>query len=80
MRRSKAAPPAHHRRRVTLAMELGGWGGGGRRRKARCFWKPMLAAAGSKLAMDPVNSSSEGLKKQDDVAHSVQAFEAHIGI
>jgi hypothetical protein len=79
MRRSKAAPPAHHRRRVTLAMELGGWGGG-RRRKARCFWKPMLAAAGSKLAMDPVNSSSEGLKKQDDVAHSVQAFEAHIGI
>jgi hypothetical protein len=40
----------------------------------------MLAAAGSKLAMDPVNSSSEGLKKQDDVADSVQAFEAHIGI
>jgi hypothetical protein len=56
-----------------------GWGGG-RGRKARCFWKPMLAAAGSKLAMDPVNSSSEGLKKQDDVADSVQAFEAHIGI
>jgi hypothetical protein len=78
MRWTKAAPPAHHRRRVTLAMELGG--GGGRGRKARCFWKPMLAAAGSKLAMDPVNSSSEGLKKQDDVADSVQAFEAHIGI
>jgi hypothetical protein len=79
MRWTKAAPPAHHRRRVTLAMELGGGGGGGGR-KARCFWKPMLAAAGSKLAMDPVNSSSEGLKKQDDVADSVQAFEAHIGI